>query len=315
MRASVAFSLLFLLALSNPGRADEAEDAAVKAIEKAGGKITRDLTVPAKPVVGVLLPDTATDDHMKLLRTIPGLQKVEIPGGEVSNDGLRELLPLKKLKVLEMSHLRGVTDDGMGTLAKLTGLERLALNYTLVGSAGMKDVRKLKNLRELSLVGTRVTDLGVAHVVDLTELRSLDLGELHITDHALEEVKKLKKLETLSLNNTDVSDAGVKHLKGMESLAALELVVQNKVAFITDDCLADVAALKKLKYLSLSTSAMTAEGLTKLAKMPALEALELSTATLLRNGTARVGQTKKEIEELRKLFPKKCTVTADDSPK
>src|SRR5690349_21040745 len=105
MRASASLTLLLLLAPAAPTRAADTEDTAVKALEKVGGKVTRDLTAPAKPVVGVLLPDNATDEHMKLLRALPGLQKVEIPGGDVTDDGLRELLPLKKLKVLEMTHL------------------------------------------------------------------------------------------------------------------------------------------------------------------------------------------------------------------
>jgi hypothetical protein len=313
MRAPVRLSLLFLLALGNPGRADEIEDAAVKALKKAGCKVTRDLTVPAKPIVGVLLPDTATDDHMKLLRTLPGLQRVEIPGGAVTNDGLRELLPLKKLKVLEMTFLRGVTDDGMGTVAKLIGLERLAVNNTPVGSEGMKEVKKLKALRELSLHGTRVGDTGVAHLIELTELRSLDLGGTDITDAALLEVKKLKKLETLFLDGTEVSDAGVKHLKDAHSLVSLDLVVRNGANRLTDACLADLAGLKKLAHLRLSTSAMTADGLAKLAKAPALEELDLVVSSLLPTGF-RIGQTKKEVEGLRKLFPKKCRVTADGFP-
>src|SRR5208282_1519926 len=50
----VAAALLAGLVLTGSGlRADEAEDRAVRAVEKLGGKVTRDEKVEAKPVIRV----------------------------------------------------------------------------------------------------------------------------------------------------------------------------------------------------------------------------------------------------------------------
>jgi internalin A len=61
--------LLGLLILAVAGRADEA--AAVKAVEKLGGKVTVDDKQPGKPVVGVELSGTkVTDAALKELKEL-----------------------------------------------------------------------------------------------------------------------------------------------------------------------------------------------------------------------------------------------------
>ncbi len=53
-----------LVLLASTARADEAEDKAVKLVEKLGGRVTRDEKAPGKPVVEVFLANkqvTAAD--------------------------------------------------------------------------------------------------------------------------------------------------------------------------------------------------------------------------------------------------------------
>src|SRR5262245_32041096 len=89
--------LLGLLALVVTGRADEA--AAVKAIEKLGGKVTRDDKLPGKPVVAVDLGGTTvTDAGLKELKELKTLQSLEIGSTQVTDTGLKELKELKTLQ-------------------------------------------------------------------------------------------------------------------------------------------------------------------------------------------------------------------------
>src|SRR5438876_851517 len=81
-----------LACLSGATRADEAS--AVKAVEKLGGKVTRDDKLPGKPVIAV-----------------------NLTGTKVTDTGLTELKHLKQLTYLYLG-ITKVTDDGVADLQK-----------------------------------------------------------------------------------------------------------------------------------------------------------------------------------------------------
>jgi len=114
--------LLGLLVLAVAGRADEA--AAVKAIEKLGGKVTRDDKQPGKPAVSVDLDLTkVTDADLKELKELKSLQGLRLGDTKVTDAGLKELKEVKSLQWLELGGLQ-VTDAGVKELkAALPGLK------------------------------------------------------------------------------------------------------------------------------------------------------------------------------------------------
>ena len=74
MRTMLVGAVMLLACRSGAARADEAS--AVKAVEKLGGKVTRDEKAAGKPAVALSLWGTpariVTDDSMKPVRTGPG---------------------------------------------------------------------------------------------------------------------------------------------------------------------------------------------------------------------------------------------------
>src|SRR5437870_5175232 len=88
MRTMLVGAVMLLACLSGAARADEAS--AVKAVEKLGGKVTRDDKLPGKPVIGVNLGGLVT-------------------GKELTDAGLKELKDLKQLTSLDISVTK-VTD-------------------------------------------------------------------------------------------------------------------------------------------------------------------------------------------------------------
>ena len=107
-------SLVILLVLATLGRADEA--AAVKAIEKAGGKITVDDKQPDKPVVAVIMWGPGFKvEILKELKELKSLQKLRIGGPWITDEGLKDLKEIKTLQLLEVRSPR-VSDAGLKEL-------------------------------------------------------------------------------------------------------------------------------------------------------------------------------------------------------
>jgi hypothetical protein len=97
----------------------DAEDRAVKAVEKFGGSVVRDDKNPARPVVtvsfvGAEMRDAEMKEALKELAAFKDLKTLDLRGTQatqVTDAGLKELAALKDLQTLDLSST-GVTDDG-----------------------------------------------------------------------------------------------------------------------------------------------------------------------------------------------------------
>ena len=100
MRTMLIGAVMLLACLSGAARADEAS--AVKAVEKLGGKVTRDDKLPGKPVIGVNLTGRGvTDAGLKELKDLKQLKELRVGGTKVTNDGqadLQKALPDCKIR-------------------------------------------------------------------------------------------------------------------------------------------------------------------------------------------------------------------------
>jgi hypothetical protein len=142
--------------------ADEA--AALLAVEKLGGKVTRDVELPGMPVVAV-----------------------NLFGADVTNAALKEFKDLTCLRTLNLDDTR-VTDEGLQYLKDLPCLRTLYLAGTRVTNHGLKELKNCQSLRKLDLSATQVTDEGLQELQDLTDLAELDLSFTKVTDTGVEEL-------------------------------------------------------------------------------------------------------------------------------
>ncbi|MBL9114854.1 MAG: hypothetical protein JNJ83_07575 [Verrucomicrobiaceae bacterium] len=74
-----------------------------------------------------------------------------------------------------------VTDAGLGTISKMTALERLHLENTTVTDAGIAQLAGLKKLEYLNLYGTKVTDAGIAKLAGNSALKKLFVWQTGVT--------------------------------------------------------------------------------------------------------------------------------------
>jgi mono/diheme cytochrome c family protein len=139
-----------------------------------------------------------------LRASVPGSLRVILPGerdleytgavaGAAFGDAeLRKLEPVgKDLLWLDLSRT-GVTDAGLGELARMPNLERLDLRGTAVGDEGLKALTSLDKLQTLSLYGTRVTDAGLPALGQLASLQRLYVGGTAVTEKGLEGLRKTR---------------------------------------------------------------------------------------------------------------------------
>ena len=119
MRKIMGLSLVFCLGLglaSASVLADDAEDKAVEAITKLGGKVTRDDKLPGKPVIGVdLTYNKVTDAGLKELKHLKQLTSLSLWDTQVTDAGLKELKDFKQLTTLKLDHTK-VTAAGVKEL-------------------------------------------------------------------------------------------------------------------------------------------------------------------------------------------------------
>jgi hypothetical protein len=194
---------------STQSRADEA--AAVELIRQRGGSVEYEGKDAERAVVSVSLP-----------------------GGKISDDDLKVLKELPKLRGLSVSGQTGkspprgngrITDAGLRDIAALTSLESLDLRANRITDEGLKELRTLTKLRTLDLSMTAITDDGLRELQALKHLESLRIWDVGLTDAALSHLRPIKSLKRLALAHAKVTETGLSSLR--EALP--DIKAENKI--------------------------------------------------------------------------------------
>jgi hypothetical protein len=216
------------------------------------------------------LRDTAvTGAGLEVLGELAHLQSLVLLDCDIGEEGLRHLVQLSKLELLELSG--PIQDPSMKGLGELVGLKTLRLSHPPIDDRIAPELAKLTRLEWLDLGGTAITDEGLAGLAGLPQLKTLHLHHTRITNRGLAHLAKLAALEELTLNSTDVVDGGVAHLAGLERLHTLRL----DRTLVTDAAIDTLVQLRALKRLNLAHTVVTAAGVARLQELPELEVLEL----------------------------------------
>jgi Leucine-rich repeat (LRR) protein len=100
----------------------------------------------------------------------------------------------------------------------------------------------------------------------------VDFKGTQVKDDDLKLVAKLKNLAMLRLTDTDITDEGLAHLRGLKKLKHLDL---NGARRITDDGLRELTDLTNLEELYLSKTKITGSGFQALTKLKKVNHLGL----------------------------------------
>jgi hypothetical protein len=122
-----------------------------------------------------------TDAGLAKMAGLSTLEHLRIRGGDIGDDGLRQLTSLKDLRIINLPHTHA-TDAGLATLADLPKLEQLR-----IGSP-------------------KFTDAGIARLANYPALLRVHLVDVPITEAGLKVFQKMPRLESLYIDRTAASD-------------------------------------------------------------------------------------------------------------
>jgi len=178
------------------------------------------------------------DATLPLLGKLQSLEELSTDGTQISDDGLKHLASLSRLKSASFFHpslgMKGYTGSGFAHLKALPHLQRLTIAGTPFGDDGMAAVGQITQLQSFRTWHTYQTPAGTASLQKLINLTDLRFGQrlrrydgksnaLTLTDAALDDLAKISSLRTLLLDEARLSHAGLIKLKALPKLQSLTL--------------------------------------------------------------------------------------------
>ena len=267
-------------------------------IVEAGGSVRG-----GKAVAVDLRARWVTDSDMPLLAKMADLTVLDLSGTRFSDRGLRALRPaagivdlnlefaeqitdegtsaLRGWKKLKRLNLRGtkITDNTLEAVAGIPSLEALDIGFAQLTDAGLDYLTTMGNLRELRMGGNKLTDTSLQFLRQMPGITKLDIAGSQRTDsglwnlllgeQGLEAIASVTALAELHVGGTAIGASGLRKLAGMAGLERLSLQNCTKVGH---DSVAVLAGMKKLRWLDVAGTELTAEDVSALrAALPECE--------------------------------------------
>ncbi|MCH5378232.1 MAG: hypothetical protein JJ992_30110 [Planctomycetes bacterium] len=230
---------------------------------------------------------------------------IDLASGRVTVSGadLQHLLAFGHLVRLKIAS-GDVTNADLATLARLTGLQELALRNTKIDGQGLRQLAALDQLKTLDLQRSlNIKDDAVGILVDeFPSLEELVLVEGVFSDTALAELQKLSRLQRLDLRScSGLTAEGIRRLEPLRGLRVLKI----GGAGIDDASLEALKPIRTLTSLTIEDASITDAGLEHLVRLP-LQDLNLARCFGITDQSfAPIGR----MEDLRQLYVRDILVS------
>ena len=234
-------------------------------------------------------------EHIGQLRKLRWLR---LRMGRIRGPGLAHLANLPRLERLSLWGTTGLTDQHVRYLEGLTRLKSLTLwgNDVPLTDASLASISKLASLEELHLIRlkTDFTDAGVAKLTKMPKLRNLgaspddasilagmeqleSVSVIALTSRNMQALARLGNLKSLGLAlEAPARGSAVAMLGELKSLEKLHVVSQHVFAKgFSDEELACLESLSRLKHLSIPTKGITERGWASIGRLSQLEHLRV----------------------------------------
>jgi internalin A len=251
---------------------------------------TRDVTI------AIDLGQTAADNTtLRLLRGMDHLELVDLSETGVDDAGLVHLEGKSRLWHLSLAET-ATTDAGLMHLQTLPILRFLMLGRTAVTDGGLKQLALFPSLMSLNLIDTDISDAGLAELKGLSQLRELTLGgNSGVTDEGIRQLAAALPKLNVSVHEFDEKDRSVRcrNFESTQGGPPVDVVVFLGRYSATNDDLSELAGYPDLTSLSLAGSRVTDAGLEHLHSLKKLAWVDLTDTQVTADG----------IEALKQAFP------------
>jgi hypothetical protein len=234
-------------------------------------------------VSGVKVGPKVAADSLARLAEIPTLRGIDLAWRADLLDGAVKFLEaMPWVTALSLSRCGQITDRTVERLRNHELLERINLQGTDTGDAAIAALAGKPSLSRV-LVGGRVTDAGAARLRDFPALAEPGARDAFLavssaralTDEALAAIGSLNGVVALDLHmsvfgSPHYTARGVAHLRRMASLHELNF----HGALATDDVLAEIAAIPRLRWLHCQDPVSGDEGFVALGQCMTLESIQ-----------------------------------------
>ena len=248
-----------------------------------------------KKIPGLHINVPVSKENMNVICDIKSIESLSLTGCSGAEKAYEPIRKLKRLKELDFTNCKLISEQVMEVVSKLPELEYLALNNSLVPIGGFKllgDNSHLKvfrmsnfkihdlcikflpkHLEYLELWACGITNGSLRPLQDMHNLKGLDLaGNDGLTGYDLKTIGQLKKLEKLNIRMWGTIS--------QEDLRSFGQSVELKELFlggptITDGQMKALEVFSKLRVLELNLCDITNEGLKSLGQITKLQRLSL----------------------------------------
>lgn len=307
MKRSLTALIAALVAADTSFALDPHVEAVIRIVEGAKGKVEKTADGQSLKLVDLAVPGAGPHDHRKddpynaeffeHLGHVTTLESLHIISTKFNDEWMPPLAKLTNLKSLRFVNNGKLTDAGLEHLAglrnltnfayigtamtghafaKFTGwtqLSRCSFRGSSIGDEGLKNIcERFPQLESLVLAHAKFTDAAAPHLAKLKQLKGLELGTHNATPASLQHITALP-LEYLQLGEGFDSPASLPYLKPLKTLK--RLTITNCKAFADDD-LKQIAALKSVENLELSSLALPEARLALLKNFTHLKALRVT---------------------------------------
>lgn len=217
----------------------------------------------------------------------------------ISNDGLRHVTALSKLRELRILSCKGIDDQSMEIFGRLEGLEVLRIGNSFgnrrITDNGINNIRQLRhlavidlsgapvqfnnlfdiisssNIQSVSLSDTRVSQGSFSGLAKMANLRALDLSRNRLNEDHFIWIANQPKLVSLNLDEVGAKDNVLKHLANLPNLECLSIRYND----LTDKAGAIIAGMRNLRSLAIDGNDILDEGIVQIGLAPNLTELVL----------------------------------------
>ncbi|MBV9879853.1 MAG: hypothetical protein JO180_05115 [Gemmatirosa sp.] len=188
------------------------------------------------------------DDAMRHIGAMPHLRMLMGQGAVATDEGFASLARSRTIERIWGRDCPNLGGRGFAALATMPALHGLAVSCRNVDDAALALLPTFPALRALTPMD--VSDDGFRHVGACARLEELSCMYCHDTgDVATGHLANLTRLRTYYAGKTRITDASLDILAGIDALEKIELW---QTAGVTDAGVASLAALPRLRELSIS---------------------------------------------------------------